>query len=105
MIESDESVDTVPLDQLPDRRRCEDRYLCSVKAILCERTDDDFRPDDTWSAARIEDISTRGVALLLDSCCSPGTMLAFVPLTRSWNLQCKLTVNVKNVRAASSSSR
>jgi hypothetical protein len=59
MIESDESVDTVPLDQLPDRRRCEDRHLCSVKAILCKRTDDDFRPDDTWSAARIEDISTR----------------------------------------------
>jgi len=98
MADADPKVDTVPLAQLADIRRCEQRYHCSVKAIVSEVADDAGRQEKTWNLACIEDVSTRGLGLLLKNRMPRGTELAVVPLIPSWSPECKLKARIVGLR-------
>jgi hypothetical protein len=98
--EPQEPPDTVPVLALMDERRTGARYLCQIKTLYHagdERTD---MFDKTWNVARIIDISTRGVALLLKFPVSSGTVLSLVPMISSWNPDWVLSARVMNVRPA-----
>src|SRR5690242_9956279 len=92
--------ETIPVKSLPENRRSSYRYLCHIKALY--NNDEEHQGaapcDDTWSMARVIDISTNGIALVLHRHFIPGTTLSLVPLIPSWNPQWVLTMRVTNLR-------
>src|SRR5438132_5486862 len=99
MAGSDPGVDTDPVLQLPDARRCEERYHCCVKAIFCEEGKGYGRQEKTWNVVRMEDVSVQGVALLVKSRLAPGTKVTIVPLIPSWSPECKLNACIVSLES------
>ena len=59
------------------QRRSSARYLCHIKALY-NQDEKSQHQDETWNMARIIDVSTCGIALVLQRHLIPGTLL------RSW---------------------
>jgi len=92
--------DTVLIESLPENRRSSYRYLCHIKALYNggEEQDTQEAEPQTWKMARIIDISTQGLALVLQRHLVPGTLLTLAPLIESWNPEWALKVKVTNLR-------
>src|SRR5207245_11727322 len=97
MIEPEIAPDTVPLTMLNEQRRSGARYLCHIKALY-NKDDKSQHQDETWNMARIIDVSTCGIALILQRHLVPGTVLALEPLLPSWHPQWNLTAKIMNLR-------
>ena len=98
MNESEVAPDTIPIGTLKDQRRCGMRYLCHIKALYNKDQDNPQGHEETWNMARIVDVSTRGIALVLQRHIIPGTVLALEPLIPSWRPEWKIIAKIMNLR-------
>src|SRR6266404_1728238 len=90
--------DTRTHSSMGDRRGAV-RYLCRIKAHY---TPDDRgqgpESDESWDTAQAIDISTSGIALILQHHLVPGTTLSITPLIPSWKHGWVLQVRIVTLR-------
>jgi hypothetical protein len=83
---------------LGDRRGAA-RYLCRIKArYIQDDRDKVARSEERWHTAQAIDISTSGIALLLQRHLIPGTELSITPVIPSWKHGWVLHVKVVTLR-------